>query len=77
MRLTIYFQRFTVMVSEIPLLFVLYYIFGEINIKLALAYFSIPFALLDSKPISIIDIHFQYNIIMQAIFLLAIEFIRR
>lgn len=36
------------MVSEIPFLLVLFWISKEINAKLAIAYFSIPFILLDS-----------------------------
>jgi uncharacterized membrane protein len=49
MPITVYFQRATVIMSEIPFLLVLFWIFKEINAKMIIAYFSIPFILLDSN----------------------------
>lgn len=49
MPITVYFQRATVILSEIPFLLVLFWIFKEINAKMIIAYFSIPFILLDSN----------------------------
>jgi hypothetical protein len=37
------------MLSEIPYLLVLNWIFGGVSRKLAIAYFFIPFVILDSK----------------------------
>jgi alpha-1,3-glucosyltransferase len=73
---TVYFQRATVMISELPFLIVLYLITRKVNITLVLAYFSIPFIILDSNTSFIADIHFQYNIIMQALFLLSVYLIQ-
>lgn len=42
-----------------------------------ISYFALPFIILDSNTKKYIDIHFQYNIIMQALFLLSIELVRR
>lgn len=63
--------------SEIPFLLVLYRIIGAINFKLVVAYFSLPFILLDSNHSFYSDIHFQYNIIMQAFFLLGVYLIEQ
>jgi alpha-1,3-glucosyltransferase len=76
MKYTVYFQRGTVLFSELPYLLVLAWIFGGVNGKMVIAYLSIPFTLLDSTPPFNLDIHFQYNIIMQAIFLLSVQLIR-
>jgi hypothetical protein len=42
------FQRASVIVSEVPLLLVLHRVVGRVDFRLVVAYFSLPFILLDS-----------------------------
>jgi len=48
---TIYFQRLSVIVSDIPYLIVLFLVIGKVNLKLVISYLSISFIILDSKSI--------------------------
>lgn len=41
------------MLSEVPLLLVLHRIIGKVDFKLAVAYFSVPFVILDSTILAI------------------------
>ena len=49
MKITVLYQRATVILSELPYLLVLNWIFGGVTRKMVLAYFFIPFIILDSK----------------------------
>jgi alpha-1,3-glucosyltransferase len=55
----------------------LYTMGGRITTRVTVLYLWIPFTILDSNSLHMIDIHFQYNIMMQAILILSVGLMNR
>ena len=60
------------MVTDVLYLWVLLKIYKEVSMDLVICYWSLNFIILDSNQFDDVDIHFQYNVFLQAIFLFSI-----